>query len=251
MKTAIVYSCFLTGKWYSLVSNQLTKIFSSKTVLNGGDVFICASGTDEEYKKLIEIIGDNKAFVYHHPNIKHACEAYGFKKMHEISKEGYDYICFMHSKGVSRLKDPMPVIITVNTWRTCMEYFVLERAEDCISALQKSNKNCAGVMLDVFNWFHKDISFEKSVSHYLWAIFPGNFFWVKCSWFAEQKEPTIGEDRFEYERFLGTCVGTNPYYIWIKKYSEVGSHISYFEPIYEQEYKKEYKEEYKEEEKLI
>lgn len=247
MKTAIVYSCFLTGKWYSLVSNQLTKIFSSKTVLNGGDVFICASGTDEEYKKLIEIIGDNKAFVYHHPNIKHACEAYGFKKMHEISKEGYDYICFMHSKGVSRLKDPMPVIITVNTWRTCMEYFVLERAEDCISALQKSNKNCAGVMLDVFNWFHKDISFEKSVSHYLWAIFPGNFFWVKCSWFAEQKEPTIGEDRFEYERFLGTCVGTNPYYIWIKKYSEVGSHISYFEPIYEQEYKKEYKEE----EKLI
>lgn len=247
MKTAIVYSCFLTGKWYSLVSNQLTKIFSSKTVLNGGDVFICASGTDEEYKKLIEIIGDNKAFVYHHPNIKHACEAYGFKKMHEISKEGYDYICFMHSKGVSRLKDSMPVIITVNTWRTCMEYFVLERAEDCISALQKSNKNCAGVMLDVFNWFHKDISFEKSVSHYLWAIFPGNFFWVKCSWFAEQKEPTIGEDRFEYERFLGTCVGTNPYYIWIKKYSEVGSHISYFEPIYEQEYKKEYKEE----EKLI
>ena len=247
MKTAIVYSCFLTGKWYSLVSNQLTKIFSSKTVLNGGDVFICASGTNEEYKKLIEIIGDNKAFVYHHPNIKHACEAYGFKKMHEISKEGYDYICFMHSKGVSRLKDPMPVIITVNTWRTCMEYFVLERAEDCISALQKSNKNCAGVMLDVFNWFHKDISFEKSVSHYLWAIFPGNFFWVKCSWFAEQKEPTIGEDRFEYERFLGTCVGTNPYYIWIKKYSEVGSHISYFEPIYEQEYKKEYKEE----EKLI
>ena len=53
MKTAIVYSCFLTGKWYSLVSNQLTKIFSSKTVLNGGDVFICASGTEEEYKKLV------------------------------------------------------------------------------------------------------------------------------------------------------------------------------------------------------
>jgi hypothetical protein len=247
MKNAIVYSCFLTGKWYSLVSNQLTKIFSSKTVLNGGDVFICASGTEEEYKKLIEIIGENKATVSHNSNLKHACEAYGFKKMHEISKEGYDYICFMHSKGVSRLKDPMPVIISVNKWRNCMEYFVLDRADDCISALQNSNKNCAGVMLDVFNWFHKDISFEKSVSHYLWAIFPGNFFWVKCSWFAEQKEPTIGEDRFEYERFLGTCVGTNPYYIWIKKYTEVGSHISYFEPIYEQEYKKEYKEE----EKLI
>jgi hypothetical protein len=216
-------------------------------VLNGGDVFICASGTEEEYKKLIEIIGKNKAVVSHNSNLKHACEAYGFKKMHEISKEGYDYICFMHSKGVSRLKDPMPVIIVVNKWRNCMEYFVLDRADDCISALQNSNKNCAGVMLDVLNWFHKDISFEKSVSHYLWAIFPGNFFWIKSSWFAQQKEPTIGEDRFEYERFLGSCIGVNPYYVWIKKYSEVGAHMSYIEPIYEQEYKKEYREE----EKLI
>ena len=241
MKNAIVYSCFLTGKWYSLVSNQLTKIFSSKTVLNGGDVFICASGTEEEYKKLLEIIGENKAVVSYHPDTKYGCEAYGFKKMHEISKEGYDYICFMHSKGVSRLKDPMPVIITINTWRACMEYFVLDRADDCISALQNSNKNCAGVMLDVLNWFNEDISFEKSVSHYLWAIFPGNFFWVKCSWFSEQKEPTFEEDRYEYERFLGTCNEINPYYIWIKKYSEVGAHMSYFEPIYEQEYKDEVK----------
>jgi hypothetical protein len=247
MKNAIVYSCFLSGKWYSLVSNQLNKIFSSKTVLNGGDVFICASGTEEEYNKLIEIVGDNKVTIFYHPNTKHACEAYGFKKMHEISKEGYDYICFMHSKGVSRLRDPMPVIIAVNKWRNCMEYFVLDRADDCISALQNSNKNCAGVMLDVLNWFHKDISFEKSVSHYLWAIFPGNFFWIKSSWFAQQREPRIGEDRFEYERFLGTCIGVNPYYVWIKKYSEVGAHMSYFEPIYEQEYKKEYREE----EKLI
>jgi hypothetical protein len=151
------------------------------------------------------------------------------------------------SKGVSRLKDPMPVIITINTWRACMEYFVLDRMDDCIDALKNSNKNCSGVMLDVLNWFHDDVSFEKSLSIYLWAIFPGNFFWVKGSWFAEQNEPTFEEDRYEYERFLGTCDGTNPYYIWIKKYSEVGAHMSYFEPIYEHEYKKEYREE----EKLI
>ena len=237
MKTAIVYSCFLSGKWYSLVTNQLNKIFSSKTVLNGGDVFICATGTEEEYKKLIEIVGNNKATISYHPDTKYGCEAYGFMRMHEISKEGYEYICFMHSKGVSRLKDPMPVIVTINTWRACMEYFVLDRADDCISALQQSDKNCAGVMLDVLNWFHDDVSFEKSVSIYHWAIFPGNFFWVKCSWFAEQREPTFEEDRYEYERFLGTCNGINPYYIWIKKYSAVGAHMSYFEPIYEQEYK--------------
>lgn len=174
MKTAIVYSCFLSGKWYSLVTNQLNKIFSSKTVLNGGDVFICATGTEEEYTKLIEIVGNNKATISYHPDTKYGCEAYGFKKMHEISKEGYEYICFMHSKGVSRLKDPMPVIVTINTWRACMEYFVLDRADDCISALQQSDKNCAGVMLDVLNWFHDDVSFEKSVSIYHWAIFPGN-----------------------------------------------------------------------------
>lgn len=75
MKTAIVYSCFLSGKWYSLVTNQLNKIFSSKTVLNGGDVFICATGTEEEYKKLIEIVGNNKATISYHPDTKYGCEA--------------------------------------------------------------------------------------------------------------------------------------------------------------------------------
>ena len=183
------------------------------------------------------MIGDNKAEVSFHPDTKYGCEAYGFKKLHELSKNGYEYLCFMHSKGVSRLRDPMPVIITINTWRACMEYFVLDRMDDCIDALKNSDKNCSGVMLDVLNWFHDDVSFEKSLSIYLWAIFPGNFFWVKGSWFAEQHEPTFEEDRYEYERFLGTCNGINPYYVWIKKYSEVGAHMSYFEPIYENEYK--------------
>ncbi len=237
MKNALVYACFLSGKWYSLVNNQLNKIFSSDHVKNGGDVFICASGSKEEYEKLLEMLGDNKAEVSFHPDTKYGCEAYGFKKLYELSKNGYEYICFMHSKGVSRLRDPMPVIITINTWRACMEYFVLDRMDDCIDALKNSDKNCSGVMLDVLNWFHDDVSFEKSLSIYLWAVFPGNFFWVKGSWFAEQHEPTFEEDRYEYERFLGTCNGINPYYVWIKKYSEVGAHMSYFEPIYENEYK--------------
>ena len=53
MKNALVYACFLSGKWYSLVNNQLNKIFSSDHVKKGGDVFICASGSKEEYEKLI------------------------------------------------------------------------------------------------------------------------------------------------------------------------------------------------------
>lgn len=237
MKNALVYACFLSGKWYSLVNNQLNKIFSSDHYLNGGEVFICATGTQEEYEKLVAMVSDHKATFSFHTDTTFGCEAYGFKKMHELSKKGYDYICFIHSKGVSRLRDPMPVIVTINTWRACMEYFVLEKMNECIDAMKNSDKNCAGVMLDVLNWWHDEVPFEKSLSIYLWAVFPGNFFWVKGSWFAEQKEPTFEEDRYEYERFLGNCNGVNPYYIWTKKYSEVGAHMSYFEPIYEDEYK--------------
>ena len=59
MKNALVYACFLSGKWYSLVNNQLNKIFSSDHVKKGGDVFICASGSKEEYEKLLEMTIDS------------------------------------------------------------------------------------------------------------------------------------------------------------------------------------------------
>ena len=65
MKNAIVYACYLVNSWQSIVSEQLDRIFSSLTVLKGGDVFICASGKEEEYLKLLQLHSMHKSLYPH------------------------------------------------------------------------------------------------------------------------------------------------------------------------------------------
>jgi hypothetical protein len=67
-------------------------------------------------------------------------------------------------------------------------------------------------------------------------IFPGNFFWIKTSFFLEKNCPDLTSDRFYYERYLGTFENIRPYYVFIKKYNGFGDHLSYFELIDEDEY---------------
>ncbi len=239
MKNAIVYACYLTNSWHSIVSEQLDRIFSSSTVLKGGEVFICATGDQEEYLKLLQLINNRKAEVSFHPGRRYGCEAYGFSKIYELSKNNYDYVGFLHSKGVSKLDATENVLSCIENWRRCMEYFVLDKCESCIISLHSSDKNCAGVMFDCLNLYNISIiDFKSFVSMYQNFIFPGNFFWVKCSWFASLEKPILTEDRFYYERLLGLSKNVNPYYLWIKKYLEFGGHAPYIEKINESEYKR-------------
>lgn len=239
MKNAIVYACYLVNSWQTIVSEQLDRIFSSSTVLKGGEVFICATGTEQEYIKLLQLVNNRKAQISFHPDLKYGCEAYGFLKIYELSNNNYDYIGFLHTKGVTKLDAPENTLACIINWRRCMEYFVLDKSESCIIALHNSNKNCAGVMMDCLKLYNISIiDFKTFVLKYQNFIFPGNFFWVKCSWFLSIERPILTEDRFYYERFLGYCEGVNPYYLWIKKYREFGGHAPYVEKINESEYKR-------------
>ena len=63
MKNAIVYACYLINSWQSIVSEQLDRIFASLTVLKGGEVFICDTGKEEEYFKLLHLINGRSANI--------------------------------------------------------------------------------------------------------------------------------------------------------------------------------------------
>jgi hypothetical protein len=94
-------------------------------------------------------------------------------------------------------------------------------------------------MFDCLQLFHNNLTnFEFFVSKYHNFIFPGNFFWVKCSWFCQQEKPALDEDYWYYERFLGHCKNINPHYLWIRKYSNFGGTAIYIEKINESEYKR-------------
>ena len=237
MKNAIVYACYLTNSWHSIVSEQLDRIFSSSTVLKGGEVFICATGTEQEYLKFLKILNNRKAYVSFYSDTRYSCEAYGLSKIYELSKDNYDYVGYLHGKGVTKLHAPENILSCIKNWRKCMEYFVLDKSESCILALHNSNKNCAGVMFDCLKLHNISVvDFKSFISLYQNFIFPGNFFWVKCSWFSSLKAPILTEDYFYYERFLGYSEGVNPYYLWVKQYENFGGHAPYIELINESEY---------------
>ena len=239
MKNAIVYACYLTNSWHTIVSEQLDRIFSSLTVLKGGEVFICATGTEQEYLKFLKILNNRKAYVSFYSDTRYSCEAYGLSKIYELSKDNYDYVGYLHGKGVTKLHAPEHILSCIKNWRKCMEYFVLDKSESCILALHNSNKNCAGVMFDCLKLHNISVvDFKSFISLYQNFIFPGNFFWVKCSWFSSLKAPILTEDYFYYERFLGYSEGVNPYYLWVKRYENYGGHAPYIELINESEYKR-------------
>jgi len=239
MKNAIVYACYLVNSWQTIVSEQLDRIFSSLTVLKGGEVFICASGKEEEYLKLLQLVNGRKAQISFHSDTRFSCEAYGLLKIYELSENNYDYVGYLHAKGVTKLNKSEYIESCIENWRKCMEYYVLDKSESCILALHNSNKNCAGVMFDCLKLHNISIvDFKSFISLYQNFIFPGNFFWVKCSWFSSLEKPILTEDYFYYERFLGYSEGVNPYYLWIKKYLGFGGHVPYVELINESEYKR-------------
>jgi hypothetical protein len=208
-------------------------------VLKGGEVFICATGNEQEYLKLLQLLNNRKAQVSFHPDARYSFEAYGFLKIYELSENKYDYVGYLHGKGVTKLNEPENVLSCIKNWRKCMEYYVLDKCESCIISLHNSDKNCAGVMFDCLNLYNtKIIDFDLFISLYQNFIFPGNFFWIKCSWFCKQERPILTEDYYYYEKILGHCKDVNPHYLWVKKYLGFGGHVPYIEIINESEYKR-------------
>lgn len=230
MKTAIVYSCYLLHDWRNIVFNQIDRIFQSDYYKENGHIYIVALGPKQNLIELKNYIKNkDRVQIKYYTNDFYGCEAYGFNLLYDLSLQGYKYIGFLHSKGISKQN-----MDAVTQWRKCMEYFTIDNANHLINTLHTSDYNCAGVLLDVLQSSNQPL--EDLIITYKNFIFPGNFFWVKTSFFLEKNCPDMTSDRFYYERYLGTFENIKPYYVFIKKYNGFGDHLSYLESIDEDEY---------------
>lgn len=232
MKTAIVYSCFLYNQWVDIVKEQIENLLSSTYYKNGGEIHIVALGTENQLLLLKLICGrhDRLKIVYN-SNLKFPVEAYGFQYMYRLCLEGYNYVGFVHSKGVTKERT-----LPITDWRKCMEYFVVDHALDAIDILSTTNHNCYGVFFDIFDKIQNNIITQEILNIHRIFIFPGNFFWIDCKWFISLPIPPMVEDRFFYERYLGCYEDVQPCYPFIKKYPDVGAHMTYLNPIPKEEY---------------
>lgn len=230
MKTAIVYSCYLLHDWRNIVFLQIDRILQSDYYKENGHIYIVALGPKKNLIELKNYIKNkDRVQIKYYTNDFYGCEAYGFNLLYDLSLQGYKYIGFLHSKGISK-----PNMEAVIQWRKCMEYFTIDNAHHLINTLHTSSYNCSGVLLDVLQ--SSDQPLDNLIITYKNYIFPGNFFWIKTSLFLEKNCPDMTSDRFYYERYLGTFENIRPYYVFIKKYNGFGDHLSYFELIDEDEY---------------
>ncbi len=232
MKTAIIYSCFLYNQWDDIVKEQLDRLLKSEYYLSGGEIHIVALGMETQLLLLKLICGKHERVrIKYFSNLKYPVEGYGFKYMYELCLKGYDYIGFVHSKGVSKTRT-----IPITDWRKCMEHYVIDHAKDAIKILSTTDFNCYGVFFDIFNKIQENKIDDDFIKAHRVFIFPGNFFWINCKWFLNLPEPPVVEDRFFYERYLGCFEDVRPCYPFVKKYKGKGAHMTYTNPVPEEEY---------------
>jgi hypothetical protein len=91
-------------------------------------------------------------------------------------------VLYLHSKGVTKTYDESYwKAQAVQSWIDCMEYFLIEKHEDCLKILLDYD-NCGINYIEHSTWAYKKLRFIHS-SHY-----SGNFWWSRNAYIAKRPD---------------------------------------------------------------
>jgi len=111
-------------------------------------------------------------------------------KMYEHTQENDGYVFYFHNKGMSSYSTHIPGAI--KDWRHYMQYYNLEKWEDCIAKLDEGY-DCCGV-----DWVERhDIKLDFVVQHYA-----GNFWWARNDYIRKLKHPLKIEEYMDVEAMM-------------------------------------------------
>jgi len=213
MKIIVAYHGFLYGNYKDILTDQFNNIILSGLYDKADKIYIglvdTANGADwvrNFWKgKQVEIV------VY--PDNNELTDTMKWISNH--SKENHeDYILFFHSKGVSHFDLP------TEDWRKYMEYFTVERWQDCIKKLDEGFDTC-GVM-----W-------NPTTVYGYYPHFSGAFWWASSK-YINTLNYTYLETTWKYgrEMWIGTNLNAKVFEFHnsrmndIKAFQEARSHYS-------------------------
>jgi hypothetical protein len=133
------------GNWKEILDDQLDKLVRSGLYEKTSTIYVTVLGDEP-------IRDDPKFDVVRYSDLT----MYEFPTLKRIQESEADYVWYIHSKGVSH-----PTAEHLTDWRNYMEYFVIERHEDCIRELD--DHDCVGVELKYIPSPH----------------YSGNFWWAR------------------------------------------------------------------------
>jgi hypothetical protein len=197
----VVHHTFLTGNWKEILKSQIERLISSG-LYDKSDIiwFTCnLNGNDENV--FTDFLKDyNKIQTECHVN--NGYEYPGIHKVKELGDNNEDMkILYFHAKGVSNTYTDYSTkqvnqekIKNIQSWKECLEYFVIDKWEDCIDKLNEYDN--VGVTCN---------------SGWYW----GNFWWSQSK-HIKKCRPVDYWGRWSYEDWLNSYVENQTNYEFFK-----------------------------------
>jgi len=220
----IFYHIFLENDWKKILIEQVNKLIEFKLDLVS-DIkigVVYSRFSEEDQSDLISILNklNNFEIILNSPN-NSIGEGQTIKKIKEFCDKLTSKlkIFYFHTKGISQQHSVRE--IPVNEWRKMMEFFLLEKWENCTQKLDEGY-DCCGV-----NYQNHAGNINGEIK--LIKIFNGNFFWTNSDYIKKIDKNFLFETRYSAENwilsvdhnvysFFDTPLSVNLYYDIIKDY---------------------------------
>lgn len=187
-KIAVFYHLYIpdtTESWVWWVEEHMN-LLKSTGLADNANVFLCttlAKGLVNQMNNftydemVVNYIKENFPFVnvldvrgtQEEPNL---FEGQTLKQLWEYCKTFDGYVLYFHTKGLNSMSTHIPG--AVSDWRKLMNYFNIEKWEDCVSKLDEGYDACGINFLKEEN-LNQDTFTEKQ--RFLCNHFAGNFWW--------------------------------------------------------------------------
>lgn len=197
-KINVVYHCYLVGNWKQLILEQFDRLKNSGLYDSANKIIVTVNLDDKSEDDIKKLLIDFTKLEFRFSQ-QNTAEYLGIKTVREIALSENCYVLYFHSKGVSNFYDNLldknfsnEKVKNISSWRKCLEYFLIDRWEECINLLVDYDN--VGVTCNR-NWF--------------W----GNFWWTK----TEHVLKTVPVDlwgRWEYEAWLNKNIHDAKNYEW-------------------------------------
>jgi hypothetical protein len=187
-----------------LLSDQLTRANESGLLDAADEWILCTNGKEENFETAKQTLAEFENIKFVHTGNR--TDHWEYPTLNYIKQlcDGTDeefYICYYHLKGLSRLGDQR-----VTDWRLFMEYWNIERWEDCVDKLDQ-NYDLVGTNIIEQPWLHSSGNFWWSRASYVRKleplVFPDNLPWGTQSKYINATLDG-GNFRYEHEAWIGS-----------------------------------------------
>jgi predicted O-methyltransferase YrrM len=167
-KVSVFVHNYLDNNWYEIVYSQIQKLINSGLYKRADKIFYGVYSTIESnyeifYSMIKKIDSDLKIEI-----VKYDSNDAEFNTL--INLQNYcvlnpnGSVLYFHTKGSSRERNHY-----INSWRECMEYFVIEKWKVCLEDLVNEKGTVCGALY--VEWF-------KFLDYQFDNYFSGNFWWA-------------------------------------------------------------------------